>query len=368
MQQILFVPLSVFQFTGGLEKFNRCFCKALDTIQQQNSAINYTVYAVHDAKADANYVNPQHFIAGLGNKFKSVWNIIKLAAKADTIIIGHSNLALPALMASTFFPKKKYWVVAHGIEVWNASPRVLRLLKKANKILAVSQFTKSKLVAQGINAAAITVFHNTIDPYFKQPQQFDKPAYLQQRYQLQSSDTVLFALTRLNSNEQYKGYDTVIKTLPALLQQYPNLHFFIAGKADAAEKKRVEQLVTANGLQQKVKLLGFIPDNELTDHFLLADAFTMPSYGEGFGIVFIEAMACGLPVLAGNKDGSTDALQNGALGILVNPFEESSVQQGLQQLVQQVQQGINKTQLQQQVNQHFGFTHFTNRLAALLRA
>jgi phosphatidyl-myo-inositol dimannoside synthase len=368
LQRILFIPLSVFQFTGGLEKFNRCFCKALNTIHQQDKAVDYTVFSVHDTTADAAYVNPQKFIAGLGNRWKSVWSMIQQARKADTIIIGHSNLALPALIIKKLFPKKKYWLVAHGIEVWNASPTVLRFLKLADKILAVSQFTKSKLVAQGINAAAITVFHNTIDPYFQQPQQFDKPAYLQQRYQLQSSDTVLFALTRLNSNEQYKGYDTVIKAMPALLQQHPNLHFFIAGKADAAEKERVEQLVAAAGLQQKVKLVGFIPDNELTDHFLLADAFAMPSYGEGFGIVFIEAMACGLPVLAGNKDGSTDALQNGALGILVNPFEESSVQQGLQQLVQQVQQGIDKTQLQQQVNQQFGFTHFTTRLAALLRA
>lgn len=368
MQRILFIPLSVFQFTGGLEKFNRCFCKALDTIQQQSSSINYTVFSVHDAAADPSYVNPRHFFAGYGNRWKSVWNMIKLARKADTIIIGHSNLSLPALIVKTLFPQKKYWVIAHGIEVWNASSTVLRLLKKADKILAVSQFTKSKLVEQGIDVAAITVFHNTIDPYLKQPEHFDKPIYLQQRHQLQNSDTVLFALTRLNSSEQYKGYDTVIKAMPALLQQYPNLYFFIAGKADAAEKERVEQLIAAEEVTQRVKLLGFIPDNELTDHFLLADGFAMPSYGEGFGIVFIEAMACGLPVLAGNKDGSTDALQNGALGILVNPFEAAAVQKGLQQLVQQIQTGVSKQQLQQQVNQQFGFTHYTNRLAALLSA
>ena len=62
-----------------------------------------------------------------------------------------------------------------------------------------------------------------------------------------------------------------------------------------------------------------MPPEELPDYFRLADVFVMPSTGEGFGIVFLEAMATGVRVIAGNQDGSRDALCDGALGTLVDP-------------------------------------------------
>ena len=78
-------------------------------------------------------------------------------------------------------------------------------------------------------------------------------------------------------------------------------------------------MIKKRGLQQQVIFTGFVPDEELADHFNLADIYIMPSEKEGFGIVFIEAMFYHKPVIAGNKDGSVDALLNGSLGLLVNP-------------------------------------------------
>ena len=68
----------------------------------------------------------------------------------------------------------------------------------------------------------------------------------------------------------------------------------------------------------EVILTGFLNESELTDHFLLSDLFVLPSKKEGFGIVFVEALACGLPVICGNSDGSTDAIKDGELGIAIN--------------------------------------------------
>ncbi|MBA7664368.1 GDP-mannose-dependent alpha-(1-6)-phosphatidylinositol monomannoside mannosyltransferase [subsurface metagenome] len=68
-----------------------------------------------------------------------------------------------------------------------------------------------------------------------------------------------------------------------------------------------------------VILTGYVPDNKLVDYYNLCDVFVMPSKKEGFGIVFLEALACGKPVIAGNKDGSVDAILNGNLGALVDP-------------------------------------------------
>jgi phosphatidylinositol alpha-1,6-mannosyltransferase len=78
-----------------------------------------------------------------------------------------------------------------------------------------------------------------------------------------------------------------------------------------------------------VVFAGRIPENEKIDHYNLADAFAMPSKGEGFGFVFLEAAGCGLPVLGGNKDGSVDALVDGRLGVLIDPDDPADLLQGL---------------------------------------
>lgn len=110
-------------------------------------------------------------------------------------------------------------------------------------------------------------------------------------------------------------------------------------------------------------LTGFIADEEVTDHYLLADVFVMPSKGEGFGIVYLEAMACGLPVIAGNKDGSTEALQFGKLGTLINPDDEDELLQALQT---RLQQPSNPLQVQQQMLEYFAFPKFRERLHKVL--
>jgi glycosyltransferase involved in cell wall biosynthesis len=126
-------------------------------------------------------------------------------------------------------------------------------------------------------------------------------------------------LTRLAATERYKGYDVVIESLQQLRQTHPSLKYLIVGKYDSKEKSRLDAMIAKAGLEGQVTFAGFVPDEELAAHFNLADIYIMPSEKEGFGIVFIEAMYYNKPVIAGNKDGSVDALLNGRLGLLVNP-------------------------------------------------
>jgi phosphatidylinositol alpha-1,6-mannosyltransferase len=125
---------------------------------------------------------------------------------------------------------------------------------------------------------------------------------------------VLLTLTRLAATEQYKGHEQVIKVISKLKVNFPGIRYILAGQYDADEKVRINELIAINKVKENVIITGFLKEQELPDHFLLADLFVLPSKKEGFGIVFIEALACGLPVVCGNADGSIDAIRNGELG------------------------------------------------------
>jgi len=95
----------------------------------------------------------------------------------------------------------------------------------------------------------------------------------------------------------------------------------------------LEELTRKLKVEEFVKFVGRVAESEIIDHYNVADAFAMPSTGEGFGFVFLEAAACGLPVLGGGVDGSADALLDGELGIMINPDNEEDLCEGLVRLL-----------------------------------
>jgi len=109
----------------------------------------------------------------------------------------------------------------------------------------------------------------------------------------------------------------VIAALPKILERIPDVSYLVVGDGD--DRQRLEELAQAIGVGHSIKFAGQVSHHELPDYFRLADVFVMPSTGEGFGIVLLEAAASGLPVIGGNRDGSVDALAEGAIGTLVDP-------------------------------------------------
>lgn len=366
MQQrkIQFIVLASFSTTGGIEKFNRAFMKALVELQQP-LALDVQFSGAYDHGSDKRYVPAGKFHPFKGNRLFFVADTIAGSVSKDELILGHINLAVTGVLYKWLRPKGKLTVICHGIEVFEPVSGIKKkLLQQADRILAVSNYTRQQLMEQqGLPAEKITVFPNTLDPYFDLPQEFEKPAYLQQRYGIKNNEQIIFTLTRLNSNEGYKGYDKIVKTLLLLKQKGIAFKYLLAGKADEGEQQRMQALIAELGLEKEVLMTGFIPDEEVTDHYMLADVFAMPSKGEGFGIVYLEAMACGLPVIAGNKDGSTEALQFGKLGTLIDPDNEEQLLQALEHVLQQEKR---PAELQRNMLEHFSFEKFKERLKHVL--
>ncbi len=363
--KLLFVCLTAFSRYGGIEKFNKAFIGGLTTTASADAIIS----CLYDTVADQNYSKESKFSGFGGNRLGFILQTLKKALEQDALFIGHINLAVIAL-AKVLKPSLKIILITHGIEVWRTlSPLKQWALRQANIVLAVSQHTKQELIQRhGIHRDSIVVFPNTIDPFFSVPVTFSKPSSLLERYKISSADKILLSVCRLSAAEAYKGYDTVLKSLPRVLAQYPTLTYVIVGKYDEIEKERLLTLAQELNVQDHFKLVGFVPDHELIDHFLLGDVFTMPSTNEGFGIVYIEAMTCGLPVIAGNADGSVDALGNGELGTLVNP---TSVEEISRAIIDQLSKPFtiaDKQELQRKVLKRFGFDAYKKRLQTLLQS
>lgn len=365
MQNILFLTLKTFSFTGGIEKA----CRSLIYALQQNKARRLNTYSMYDNPTDVyqRYVAQSSFKGFNGKRISFTLALIKQAFHTDQLILSHINLLLFGKIVKILRPSSKIMLWAHGIEVWRAIPQwKKKFLQEKAEIWAVSNYTKQQLInLHQIPSTNIKVLNNTLDPFLKLPQDFEKPNKLSERYQIQSDSFVLFTLTRLSATEHLKNYDLVIQAVKELSGKFPQIIYLIGGKADEKEQARLNQLIQEQQLTNHVKLLGFIDEKEITDHYLLADCFMLPSKKEGFGIVLIEAAACGNQVIGGNIDGSTDALLNGELGQMINPDSHEEIISAIQTAI--ANKASHQPKAQQTLTlEHFGFEKYVDKVNCLI--
>ena len=363
----------LFDYKGGIQVYSAFFVQALEQVLPK---LDRRIFL----KNDCPKVNDLGFDAQTQFHFAGQWNTtplhtlffasqVLLAAilnRPDIIICGHVNFSPLAAKISNLL-NIPYWVIVHGIDVWNLDDLAkINGLKSANKIISVSQYTRDRLVKeQNISPGQISLLPNTFDESKFNIAQ--KPKYLLEKYNLSSHQPVILTIARLSGEEGYKGYDQVIRALPEIIKAIPNVHYLIGGKGD--ERPRIEKLIKNLNLVNHVTLAGFIPEEELADHYNLCNLFALPSKGEGFGIVYLEAMACGKPCLGGNQDGATDALCNGELGALVDPDSIEQIAKTLISILQGTYVNTlmyNPEALRQKVINIFGFEQFKKKMHNLL--
>ena len=183
-------------------------------------------------------------------------------------------------------------------------------------------------------------------------------SYLVERYEL-AGRKVLLTVGRLSADERYKGHDQVIEAMPQLIERFDNVVYVVAG--EGADKSRLESLAKKNGVEKSVRLIGKVSDQELPDLYSVADIFVMPSQGEGFGIVFLEALRCGVPAIGGKFDGSRDALVDGEIGVLVDPENTNELVDAMNSLLSKGRGSQARTTVDR-----FKFENFATYTANLL--
>ncbi|MGB3492904.1 MAG: glycosyltransferase [Elainellaceae cyanobacterium] len=364
----------MFDFKGGIQVYSGMLLQALLAKRPQ---LQYEVFLKHDRpsslpKSQLSQTQVRYHGAGaLPAKARTFAFSIQgmltgLQQRPDLIICTHPNYTKAAywLHRTTGIP---YWAIAHGIDVWDIqSPSLQRGLRHADRILAVSGYTRDRLLReQDLQSSQIELLPNTVDA--ERFQIAEKPVHLLKRYGLQADQPIILTVARLADADRHKGYDPILKALPAMREQIPNIRYVLVGKG--GDRPRIEAQIKALNLETSVILTGFVPDEDLCDHYNLCDVYAMPSKREGFGIVYLEALACGKPTLGGNQDGAVDALAHGELGVLVNPDDVDEIGRSLVQILQGSYKHPILYQpaiLRQQVIERFGFGRFQNTLANYL--
>ncbi|MEB3355334.1 MAG: glycosyltransferase [Synechococcales bacterium] len=255
-----------------------------------------------------------------------------------------------------------YTVLTYGKEVWQPLPEpVQQALRQADEIWTISRYTRDRACAANhLDPNRFKLLPCAVDETVFTPG--SKSHELLDRYQLHEA-TVLMTVARLWPGDAYKGVDVTIRALAAIAQAVPNVKYLVIGRGD--DQPRLAQLAADLGVGDRVVFAGFVPIEQLRDHYRLADAYVMPSQ-EGFGIVYLEAMACGVPVLAGDDDGSADPLQDGALGWRVPHRDPEAVAVACIEMLQKTDRRCDGEWLRQQAVDQFGKAAFRQYLQTLI--
>jgi phosphatidylinositol alpha-1,6-mannosyltransferase len=193
-----------------------------------------------------------------------------------------------------------------------------RALRKADGVVAVSRFTRAKLIDLGVEADRIALIPNAVDLERFTPGETD--ADLLDRYGLRGK-RVLLTVGRL---EERKGHATALHALPRILQACPDVVYVIVGSGEGLPDLGLEAMARNLGVAQHVVFAGPVPPERLLSFYRSCNLFVMPNQAlpngdtEGFGLVFLEAAACGKPVVGGRDGGVPDAVVNGETGFLVD--------------------------------------------------
>ena len=249
------------------------------------------------------------------SKVRFTIEAMKLARPdAHIVLAAHPNLTVPAFAMRTKSPGLHFVAMSHGVDVWQPLNRLRRIgVRAADCVLVPSRDTADKLRdVQRIPSERIRLLPLGLDPEFLDlactPKELPLPDSVPRgRYVL--------AVGRWSSAERYKGFDTLIQALPQIRDVTGDVNLVFAGDGD--DRLALEELATRFHVRDSVRFISGLTRPQLVSVYRHADVFALPSGGEGFGIVYLEAMALGRPVVGGNHGGVPDVVEDGVTGFLV---------------------------------------------------
>ena len=364
--RVLLFLTSLHPTQGGIASANRNVVRALF---EMGPEVATGVLAYHGATPElpADYLNKRQFSFAVGcesSKLRLVSQYIRLSLswRPALIFVDHLHLAvIPYLFR--WIVRVPFVVTCHGIEFDHAVTKLRRVaFLRARSRLTNSNFTADRLRRMfpgvqidacelalddlGIPEDAAENVDSLIDAFgLSQP--------LGQRFVL--------IVSRLASKERYKGHDQLIAIMPSIIDKIPDAQLVIVGAGDDAE--RLQALARESGAGKAVLFTGFAPPELLAALYARCRLFAMPSRGEGFGLVYLEAMRFAKPCVASTVDAGREVVADGETGLLVDPDNLEELRAAVERLLRDdaLAARLGKTGLAR-LEGRYRFRHYRARL------
>jgi phosphatidyl-myo-inositol dimannoside synthase len=358
---------------GGIQRYTSTLIRALeDLLGDQN---------VRAAALPESSNGASRFSAAVKLRFgwHAVWELAHW--RPDLIICTHLGLGPVSWLLATV-GERPYWIVAHGIEAWGALSYPKRAaLRQADRVIVTSAFSREQVVnRQGISRDCLASLPCALDETLLRRDgvgggmDIVATAWNGLGRYFADDRRVILTVARMSAAEQYKGHDVVLRALPAVVAQVPNLTYAVAGDGD--DRARLEALAGELGLADHVAFTGAISDAALASLYRCCEIFVLPARtviedrhpkGEGFGIVYLEAMAFGKPVIGPNCGAPVELIRDGENGLLVSPDDPVSVSDALLRLLADAPAARAMGESGARwVHQHYSYDCFRERLRQAL--
>lgn len=310
---------------GGIQRFNQTLLEACS-----RQAIGCDVLSLNDS-ADSIRARPAQnhiqIVGFSGNRprFAAAVAAALLKNRHDRVLIGHVNFLVLAMMALVLRPfgRPRAMMIAHGIEVWSGIGLLRRIaLSKLRRILCVSDYTRKRILEQApaLRAKRLTIFPNALAITW---QSIAPPAAPR------GTSRFILSVTRLERGDRYKGVATVIEAFSMLADD--SIQYRVVGRG--SDLQFLQLVADRCGVKDRVHFMGAVDDTELISLYRECEAFVLPSGKEGFGIVFLEAMYFGAPVIAAREKGATDVVHDGNTGLTVAFGDVIAIKEAIERLM-----------------------------------
>jgi phosphatidyl-myo-inositol dimannoside synthase len=349
--------------TGGIQRYIQTFVRALREI---NGDRNVQMLAV---PTDAEQLPDGSAALRSTVKLKFLLSSLMTAIgwRPELVICAHIGVA-PVGRHIQRITRAPFWVILYGIDAWGElSARKVEALRQAQRLLSISRFTfKAAADRHSLDESRSAFLAPAVS--FDSTQENTASASAADR-------PIVITVGRIVAAERYKGHDVVLAAWPKVQQQVPDALYVVAGDGD--DLPRLACRAKELGLGNSVQFRGALTSESLRTCYETCRVFAMPARteldpraprGEGFGIVFLEAMAHGKPVVGPNTGAPAEFIRSGEHGILVDPLDVEEVAQALIYLLQNpgVADQMGRAG-RNWVQEQFSYSMFCGRLREILK-
>jgi glycosyltransferase involved in cell wall biosynthesis len=361
---LLLLP-GAFGAIGGIQTYNRLTVKAIDERigAWQGSCETLVLNDPESALANHRGALQNVRLRGFdGSRVRFALAAMSLARRTrpDLVVIGHVNFAPLGLALALLRPRAPQLFLTHGVDAWMRFSWPWRsALKRADLVLSVSEHTRARLASlNGIAEERTAVLPGVVDPEWAQ-------AFARLADAPFPARPVLLTVSRLDAGDRYKGIDLVLRALPRISESVRDVRYVVIG--DGTDRPRLEQIAREMRVADLVEFRGWATDAELARAYSECSLFVLPSTGEGFGIVYIEAGFFGRASLAARAGGAPEVVEDGVTGCLVDAGDDEAISRNVVALLSDPERLLALgRRARVRMLERFTYEQFASRLAGCL--